>query len=69
MDSETQYHLIRVYKLLWRIQQPQQGTPGRTPSLFDKCTGFFYMRYTTHGTNGFTSHPKDEAIIMVKCLA
>ena len=35
-------------------------TPGRTPSLFDKCTGFFYMPYTTHGTNGFTSHPKDE---------
>ena len=29
--------------------------------------GSFYMRYTTHGTNGFTSHPKDEA--MVKCLA
>ena len=23
--------------------------------------------YTTHGTNSFTSHPKDEA--MVKCLA
>ncbi len=44
------------------------GTLGRTPSLYDKCTGFFYVRYTTHGTNGFTSHPKDEAI-MVKCLA
>ena len=53
--------------MLRRIKQPQPGTPGRTPSLFDKCTGFFYMRYTTHGTNGFTSHPKDEA--MVKCLA
>ena len=26
---------------------------GGTPSLFDKCTGLFYMRYTTHGTNGF----------------
>ena len=24
------------------------------------------MRYTTHRTNGFTSHPKDDA--MVKCL-
>ena len=32
-----------------------------------QCTGFFYVRYTTHWTNGVTSHPKDEA--MVKCLA
>ena len=47
-----------VYKVLRRIQQPQPGTPGCTPSLFDKCTEFFYMRYKTHGTNGFTSHPK-----------
>ena len=31
--------------------------PGQTPSLFDKFTGFFYIHYTTHGTNGFTSHP------------
>ena len=43
------------------------GTPGRTPALFDKCTWFFYMRNKTHVTIGFTSHPKDEA--MVKCLA
>ncbi len=58
-----------IYKVLWRNMQPiKPGTPGRTPSLFDKCTGFFFVRYTTHGTNGFTSHPKDEAI-MVKCLA
>ena len=27
-----------------------------------------YVHYTTHGTYSFTSHPKDEAI-MVKCLA
>ena len=61
-------HHVMVYKVLWRNMLPiRPGTPGRTPSLFDKCTGFFYMRYTTHGTNGFTSHPKDEA--MVKCLA
>ena len=38
------------------------------PLLFhDKCPGFFYVHYTTHGTYSFTSHPKDEAI-MVKCL-
>ena len=30
--------------------------------------GFFYVHYTTHRTYSFTSHPKDEAI-MVKCLA
>ena len=42
--------------------------PGQAPSLYDKCPGFFYVHYTTHGTYSFTSHPKDEAI-MVKCLA
>ena len=42
-------------------------TPGWAASFFDNCTGFFYVHYTTHETNGFTSHPKDEA--MVKCLA
>ena len=43
--------------------QKHRGKP-----LNDKCTGFFYVYYTTHGTYSFTSHPKDEAI-MVKCLA
>ena len=43
-------------------------TPGQAPSLNDKCPGFFYVHYTTHGTYSFTSHPKDEAIT-VKCLA
>ena len=39
------------------------------PLLFhDKCPGFFYVHYTTHGTYSFTSHLKDQAI-MVKCLA
>ena len=32
-----------VYKVLWRNMQPvKPGTPGRTPSLFEKCTGFFF---------------------------
>ena len=39
-------HATRVYKVLRHIQQPKPGTSGRTPSLFHKCTGFFYMRYT-----------------------
>ena len=57
-----------VYKVLWLNMLPiQPGTPERTPFFFDKCTGFFYMRYITYGTYGFTSHSKDEA--MVKCLA
>ena len=38
------------------------GTPGRAPSLYDKCTGLFYMHYTTHGTTGFTSHSEDKAL-------
>ena len=40
---------------------------GASPFSFT-CPGFFYVHYTTHGTYSFTSHPKDEAI-MVKCLA
>ena len=44
-------------------------TYNNNPLLFhDKCPGFFYVHYTTHGTYSFTSHPKDEAI-MVKCHA
>ena len=46
-----------------------QGANSETPHLFhDKCPGFFYAHYTAHGTYSFTSHPKDEAIV-VKCLA
>ena len=56
-------------KVMRRNLQPTEPeTPGQTPSLNDKCTGFFYVHYTTHGTFSFTSHPKDEAIT-VKCLA
>ena len=36
---------------------------GQTPSLYDKCTGLFYVHYTTHRTNGCTSNPKDEAMV------
>ena len=44
-------------------------SPGQAPFSFtNKCRRFFYVHYTTHGTYSFTSHPKDEAI-MVKCLA
>ena len=57
------------YKVMRRNLQPTKPeTPGQTPSLNEECTGFFYVHYTTHGTYSFTSHPKDEAI-MVKCLA
>ena len=41
--------------------QPYQKTLGWTPSIHDKCTGFFYVHYTTQG-----SHLKDEPIT-VKC--
>ena len=59
----------KVYKVMRRNLQPTKPeTPGQTPSLNYKCTGFFYQHYTTHGTYSFTSHPKNEAI-MVKCLA
>ncbi len=60
-------HFIMVYKMLQRIQQPLLETTGQTRSLRDKFIfWFFYVHYTTHGTNGFTSHPIEA---MVKCLA
>ena len=43
-----------VYKLLCCNTLPiKPGTWGRTPSLFDKCTGFFYVCFTTPGTSSF----------------
>ena len=40
--------------------------PG-TPSLFEKCTGLFYVRYTNNNINSFTSLSKDAP--MGKCPA
>ncbi len=51
--------------MLPRIQQPLPSeTPGQAPSLHENChfNGLFYVHCKTHGTYGFTSHPKDEAI-------
>ena len=59
-------YYVAPYKVLRRIQQPQPGTLWQTPSVFDKCTGFFY---TTHGINGFMSHPgtKQWLSVLLKC--
>ena len=60
---------LRTYPPCWVLKVRIQKHLNGKPLLFhDKCSGFFYVRYTTHGTYSFTSHPKDEAI-MVKCLA
>ena len=56
------YPPCRVLKA--RIQKHR----GKPLLFHDKYPGFFYVHYTTHVTYSFTSHPKDEAI-MVKCLA
>ncbi len=39
----------------------------KPPLLVISVARFSYVHYTTHGTNSFTSHLRDEAII--KCLA
>ena len=58
-------HISNLLKVLKARIHKHRGKP----LLFhDKCPGFFYVHYTTHGTYSFTSHPKGEAI-MVKCLA
>ena len=60
--------VARTYPPCWVIKARIQKHPGKPLLFHDKCPGFFYVHYTTHGTYTFTSHPKDEAI-MVKCLA
>ena len=46
----------------------QPGKPRRTTSLFDKCIGLFYKRYTPHGTKGFLSHPKQWLSVLIEGL-
>ena len=61
-------NILRLLECFRRILLPFQKHRGMPLLFHDKCSGFFYVHYTTHGTYNFTSHPKDEAI-MVKCLA
>ena len=77
LDNNNNGHLhcagIRQVWRSWRMNiitsvRCHSRNTGARPLLFhNKCPGFFYVHYTTHGTYSFTSHPKDEAI-MVKCL-
>ena len=57
-----------TYPPCWVLKSRIQKHQGKPLLFHDKCPGFFYVHYTTHRTYSFTSHPKDEAI-MVKCLA
>ena len=60
--------VVRTYPPCWVLKARIQKHRGKPLLFHDKCPGFFYVHYTTHRTYSFTSHPKDEAI-MVKCLA
>ena len=60
--------VVRTYPPCWVLKARIQKHRGKPLLFHDKCPGFFYVHYTTHGTYIFTSHPKGEAI-MVKCLA
>ena len=61
--------VARTYPPCWVLKARIQKHRGKPLLFHDKCPTcrFFYVHYTTHGTYSFTSHPKDEAI-MVKCL-
>ena len=45
---------------------PFQKHRGKPLLFYDKCPEFFYVHYTTQGIYSFTSHPKDEAIVLLK---
>ena len=51
----------------WVLKARIQKHRDKLLLFHDKCPGLFYVLYTTSGTYSFTSHPKDEAI-MVKCF-
>ena len=67
-NNNTEDFVARTYPPCWVLKARIQKHQGKPLLFHDKCPGFFYVHYTTHGTYSFTSHPKDEAI-MVKCLA
>ena len=60
-----------VYNVLVQnMQSIKPGTPWQIPSLYDMCTWFFYVRYTTHMTSTFTFHPKGQQLwlsVLLKC--
>ena len=58
---------MRTYPPCWVLKVRIQKHRGKPLLFHDKCPGFFYVHYTTHMTYSFTSHLKDEAI-MIKCL-
>ena len=59
---------MRTYPPCWVLKARIHKHRGKLLLFHDKCPGFFYVHYTTHGTNSFTSHPKDEAIIWLSVL-
>ena len=60
--------VAHTYPPCWVLKARIQKHRGKPLLFHEKRPGFFYVHYTTHETYSFTSHPKDEAI-MVKCLA
>ena len=56
--------VARTYPPCWVLKARIQKHRGKPLLFHDKCPGFFYVHYTTHGTYIFTSHPKDEAIMV-----
>ena len=68
VETTKLYSALKVLQGAGAICSHCHKHQGKPLLFHDKCPGFFYVHYTTHGTYSFTSHPKDEAI-MVKCLA
>ena len=60
--------VVLTYPPCWVLKARIQKHWGKSLLFHDKCPGFFYMRYTTHGTYSLRPIRRDEAI-MVKCLA
>ena len=58
--------VARTYPPCWVLKARIQKHRGKPLLFHDKCPEFFYVHYTTHGTYSFTSHPKDEAIMVLK---
>ena len=56
MYLEKTYSEVQI---IWCILLPVQKHRGKPLLFYDKCPGFFYVHYITHGAYSFTSHLND----------
>ena len=65
-SQHAQFQIL-LNKIIIQINTLKQPLPETARNMVVKTLSQWKVHYTTHGTNGFTSRPKDESL-MVKGL-